>query len=368
MIKLAFCTDGIFPEAVGGMQRHSRLLIEELSKFDIDITVFHPHDKELFSKYSDINEILIEPIDKDKTYLKECYKYSERIYKHLEKMPEHIIYSQGLSVWYKIKKLKNIIINPHGLEPYQAISKKDKLYGIPFKVIFNKIFNNSDYVVSLGGGLTKILQKNIKNKNTRIITLPNGTNIPNFKRQNAAFGTVKVFFVGRFESNKGIDLLLQVAQDLNKEGYNKIKYILAGKGPLYTELKEKYKAKNISFEGFISDEQLINFYKEADVFVLPTLFEGMPTVVLEAMSYGLPIIVSDVGATAELVNSENGFLIEKNNPEVLKKSLINFINLQTEEKLKMQKASFLKLKNNFTWDKIAEKHFNLFTEIKNDGN
>jgi len=362
-IKLCFCTDGIFPESIGGMQRHSLLLINELSKYDIEIVVFHPHNKNLFQSKQNIKEIFVEPIDKNKTYLKECYYYSKRIYNQLQNYKDYIIYSQGLSVWYGIKKIKNIIVNPHGLEPYQAIGRKEKLYGIPFKIIFNKIFNKANFVVSLGGKLTGILKENISNKQTEIVIIPNGTNIPDCKRENKNSETLKVFFVGRFESNKGINILLQAAQELNNEGYTNIEYILGGKGSLFEELKNKYTSSNFIFKGFISDQDLNDYYKEADIFILPTLFEGMPTVVLEAMSYSLPVIVTNVGATAELVNHENGFLIEANNKEAIKDSLIKFTKLSTEEILKMQDNSFRKVKNLFTWEIIAKKHIELFKKI-----
>ena len=58
-IQLLFITDGIFPHAIGGMQRHSRLLIEELSKnAELEIIVIHPHDSlKIFSDESSIKEI-----------------------------------------------------------------------------------------------------------------------------------------------------------------------------------------------------------------------------------------------------------------------------------------------------------------------
>ena len=219
-MKLAFCTDGIFPNSVGGMQRHSRLLLEELSKFDIEITVFHPHDENIFPNFGNITEIYIPDIDETKNYLRENYKYSKRIYNYLKNMPEHIVYSQGLSVWFGIKNLLNkIIVNPHGLEPYQALSKKDKLISIPFKIIFNYIFKNADFVISLGGMLTDILQKKISK--TKIIIFPNAVNLPDYKKEySIKSDKIKLFFISRFAHNKGIDLLLKVANTLRANASN----------------------------------------------------------------------------------------------------------------------------------------------------
>ena len=134
-MRLAFCTDGIFPEAVGGMQRHSKLLLEELAqKEGISIDVFHPHNKVIFPEHASIKEIFVKPTEEKRNYLKECYAYSKRIYSHLSSGNYDVIYSQGLSVWHKCEEFSDrLVVNPHGLEPFQAIGFKDKLIAIPFK-------------------------------------------------------------------------------------------------------------------------------------------------------------------------------------------------------------------------------------------
>lgn len=366
MIKLAFCTDGIFPHSIGGMQRHSRLLIEKLAKYEIDITVFHPHKNEtIFTDYENIKEIYVKGIDEKKNYLKENYTYSKLIYEYLIKMPIHVVYSQGLSVWFGLGKLPNkVIVNPHGLEPYQALSSKDKIIAVPFKKIFNSIFNKADKVVSLGGRLTDILKQNVKNKD-KIVVLSNGVNLPdNFVLKSKDESPIQLLFVGRFASNKGIDLLLKVAEELNNEGYaDKILYKLAGKGPLWEQLKQKYKLSNVEYLGFVSDEQLVELYSASHAFVLPTLFEGMPTVVHEAMTYSLPIIVSDVGATAEQVDEENGYLLPRNDKKALKEAIIDFVNKSHEVRNKMGEASLQRVKTKFLWNVVAKQHFDLFEKL-----
>src|SRR5690606_10025817 len=117
-----------------------------------------------------------------KNYLKECFAYSKRIHKALTEGEFDIIYSQGLSVWYEADQFSDkLIINPHGLEPYQAIGFKNSLLAIPFKRVFNRIFSKSRYVVSLGGRLTGILEKHVDSK--KIVVLPNAVNLPNESKQ-----------------------------------------------------------------------------------------------------------------------------------------------------------------------------------------
>jgi glycosyltransferase involved in cell wall biosynthesis len=367
-LRIVFCTDGIFPHAVGGMQRHSKLLIEELAKDErIQLTVIHPHHgKQIFNDHHSIKEIGIDQGKSSGIYLIDCYNYSKQVYKILQEYKDALIYSQGLSVWYKINRIgKRVIINPHGLEPYQTISIKDKLISTPFRIIFGYLFKKSAAVVSLGGRLTDILG-NLRSLNkNKIIVLPNAVNIPEQQMRSYNNHPVKFLFVGRFAFNKGIGVLLEVAEKLNLEGFeDKMIFNLVGKGPLFEEYKKAYSAPNIHFIGFADDDKLIDLYKENDVFVLPTLFEGMPTVVLEAMTYSMPVIVTDVGATLELVNSSNGFIIEKNDPESLKEALLKFYHLTGVERKSLSEQSYLKVKDNFTWPVVTGKYKDLFFRLK----
>jgi glycosyltransferase involved in cell wall biosynthesis len=366
-MKVCFATDGIFPHAVGGMQRHSRLLIEELAKRnDIELTVIHPHPGINVFNNSRIKEIALPGIDTSKFYIRECYDYSKRVYEAVKKIECDVLYSQGISVWYKIDEVKHkLVVNLHGLEPYQAIGTKDKLIAIPFKWIFGNVLKKARVAVSEGGHLTDILKKIVPAD--RIVYLPNATNLPSVET-NRSFGSDKlnILFMARFAGNKGIHILLQAVQELNNEGYrDRITYNLGGKGPLFGHYSSNAKYPNVNYLGFVADEMLGDLYKQNDLFVLPTLFEGMPTVVLEAMSHKMPIIVTDVGATKEMVDSSNGYLIEKNSVPALKKAILDFMKLGDEQKRSLADVSYRKLRKNFTWAIVAEKHMEMFRKIVN---
>ena len=375
-MRVAICTDGIFPLALGGMQRHSRKLIEGLSRFeDLDIHVLHPHIDPVFTHYDHITEHCLTGIDSDKYYLRECFKYSKQVAGCLEEIRPDVIYSQGLSVWSNINNFKDrLIINPHGLEPYQGLTSKDKLVGYPFRLIFDYVFNRASVVISLGGRLTTILESRIRNHTTGIVEIPNATEVhrdqvtathPESFRDASQF-KYRALFVGRFASNKGITVLMQAIERLNNIGTGeKFSFQLAGKGPLFESFQKKYRYNNVTFLGFVSDEELKELYNSSDLFVLPTLFEGMPTVVLEAMSYGLPIIVTDVGATAELVDHSNGYLINKGSVEALEKAFTDFSNLPDDSLYKMGCNSRIKVEERFSWKIVSKQHYELFRKLGN---
>ncbi len=369
-LKVVFCTDGIAPHQIGGMQKHSRLLIEALSSFDVNLFVIHPHKGvKVFDETLKIQEFAIEGIDKKKNYLKESKAYSKRVYTVLKKLPDDtIIYNQGFAVWYGLKEFSNrVITNPHGLEPFQAISRNDRITSIPFQYIFKKIFKKSRLTVSLGGQLTTILLKILPSN--KITILPNAVAEKGefvFKPRPEKKENIDLFFLARFATNKGIHILMKAIEELNNEGYkNKLSFKLGGKGPLYEKYKNESLPENVKLLGFVSDEELDIIYQNSDVFVFPTLFEGMPTVVLEAMSNYLPVIVSDTGATCELVDNENGFVIKPDSVESLKKAIKKYYLLSADEKNRMSYNSFNKCMTNFTWNRVAQKHLDVFKALNN---
>ena len=364
--QVIFCTDGIFPHMVGGIQRHSRLLAEELAKSGlVDLTVIHPHNGQVvFDTELGITEIVVIPERTSGTYLLDCYRYSQKVLEVVQKYPNAVVYAQGLALWSGMRQVKNrVVLNPHGLEPFQGLTTKDKFNGLPFRLILRKQFRNSKNVVSLGGRLTDLLRNNGIPEN--VVVLPNAVNVPEPTPRKFNTLPLKFLFVGRFAFNKGIDILAQAVKELNAEGYEQqLEFNLVGKGPLFDGYVKEYNFPNLHFLGFASDPQLIELYQTNDVFVLPTLFEGMPTVVLEAMAYGMPIIVTDTGATTEMVDSTNGYIIEKKDVASLKNAILNYLNLDAEKRKAMSDTSYSKVKNNFTWKIVSDKHINLFRKIK----
>ena len=364
--KVIFCTDGIFPHMVGGIQRHSRLLAEELAKSgNVDLTVIHPHAGiTVFDPSLGITELVVVPERTSGTYLLDCYRYSQKVLEAVQKFPDAVIYAQGLALWAGMRQIKNrVVLNPHGLEPFQGLTPKDKLNGMPFRLILRKQFRNSKNVVSLGGRLTDLLRNNGIPEN--VVVLPNAVNVPEPTPRQFDNLPLKFLFVGRFAFNKGIDILAQAVKELNAEGYeNQLEFNLVGKGPLFDEYVKEYNFPNLHFLGFASDPQLIELYKTNDIFVLPTLFEGMPTVVLEAMAHGMPIIVTDTGATTEMVDNSNGYIIEKKDVSSLKKAILNYLKMDAEKRRMMSETSYSKVKNNFTWKIVSDKHIQLFRKIK----
>ena len=363
MKEIIFATDGIFPQAVGGMQRHSRLLIEALARREeLRLTVIHPHQGEtVFDPVLGIEEIAVPPLPSQRNYLLELHAYSKQVAAILRERPQALIYAQGLSVWHQVERFgPRLIINPHGLEPYQGLSLEDRLKGWPYRMIYLRLFNRAARVVSLGGRLTDILRKVMRDPQ-RLVVLPNATELPEGDWRGwlaeRPERPIKVLFVGRFAHNKGIDVLMQAIAQVHEAGdAADFHFTLAGKGPLYEQIRSQYQFPNTELLGFVSDEQLADLYQTHHLFMLPTLFEGMPTVVLEAMAHAMVIAVTDVGATRELVDASNGYIIDKGSPTAIVSALRQMRDLSPAQRQAMGEASRAKVEARFTWPQVAGAH------------
>lgn len=375
MTHVAICADGIYPIAVGGVQKHTHQLVHSLAgKYpDLRITVLHTHvGHQLFAELPTVHEIHIAPRPEKRQYLLECYELSGRMAKALRGLPDAIVYAQGLAIWKDAHAFASRLINnPHGLESFQSLSFKDKFLGFPFRRAFRHIWRHSRHVVSLGGRLTRILQRFVPAPESRIVVLPNGVRLPTeaCARSPRLAGLCRLLFVGRFASNKGIGDLLQAMSILTAEGHaDDFLLNLVGTGPLFDSLRRENRLPHVVFHGATTDAELHRLYCESDVFVLPTLFEGMPTVVLEAMAREMPIIVTDVGATRELVDEHNGWIIPKRAPRQLADTLKRFAALPPDARAELGAASLRKVCRRFTWDQVAEAHHAVFARLAEEIN
>ena len=141
---------------------------------------------------------------------------------------------------------------------------------------------------------------------------------------------LKILFVGWLEKEKGIIELLDVFRNLHDQKYN-IHLSLIGDGSLKI-YSEKFIKKNklsdfISIKGWLNTNDINNYLKESDIFVLPSWQEGMPNALIEAISSGLPSVVSSVGVIPDyFTNNENVLLTEPKNTNNLKNSIEKLIN------------------------------------------
>lgn len=137
--------------------------------------------------------------------------------------------------------------------------------------------------------------------------------------------------LGYLIPRKGFIELINIIKDLIAKGY-KIKLKIGGQGPLFYTLRHIVKKfsleRNVFIEGYIND--LVKWYNTLDLFILNSKSEGMPTVVLEAMSIGLPVIATDSGGTIEAI--EKNWTYRFGDWERLKDLILKIYSMTPEER------------------------------------
>jgi glycosyltransferase involved in cell wall biosynthesis len=138
---------------------------------------------------------------------------------------------------------------------------------------------------------------------------------------------IRCITVGRMVEVKGFDVLID-AFSLVRDRVSHITLQLVGDGPLARVLREKVRAAglqaHVSFEGIVT--QPGRLLAEADLFVLSSLSEGLPVVILEAMAAGLPVVSTRVGGVPEVLPPEAGWLCEPGHAESLASAILAAVN------------------------------------------
>jgi alpha-maltose-1-phosphate synthase len=175
-----------------------------------------------------------------------------------------------------------------------------------------------------------------------------------------------ILYVGVLRARKGLFDLIECAAILSKIRPS-VKFIICGSGPLKEKIirvvKEKGLEKQVIFPGWISRTELIRLIQNATIQVIPSHYEGLPTVLLEAMACGLPVVATNIGGNNEVIKSGvNGLLIPAKQPNLMARALLKLLDdpLLREN---LGVAARKTILSNFTWDKVADKILNCYKEI-----
>ena len=144
--------------------------------------------------------------------------------------------------------------------------------------------------------------------------------------------------------------------------------VLVGSGKLQGSIMDQVRklslGKNIRFLGAKKPEEIPYYYNAADVFILPSLSEGRPNTVLEALASGTAIIATDIPGTREIIeNNKNGILIEPKNSLDIVRSVISLIeNKKLLEKLRKQSRKSL-MDKGLNWEKCADNYIKIYNKF-----
>jgi len=209
----------------------------------------------------------------------------------------------------------------------------------------------------------KIVSFGIESEKVQVI--PNGINEDSFRpmsrqecRNKLALPIDKkiVLFIGSLEEVKGVGCLLDAFSQLNKKYHGELCLVMVGQGSLEKQINSEIKNlgldKVVTLTGGVLHDEIPLWLNACDVFCLPSIREGMPNVILEALACKKPVVATRVGGIPEIISSEEyGKLVPPNDPDALANAIQRVLGELEEGKLIGKKFTGL------TWEDNAKQVF-----------
>jgi glycosyltransferase involved in cell wall biosynthesis len=369
---VALLSDGVSPWVMGGIQRHSRMLAISLARAGARVSLFHSVRSgeataaaETLADFPagvrpQITSHLV-PYPKAGRlpghYVRDSAVYSGNMLNRYlgSGTRAHFIYAQGLtgSAFAAARRrdprsLPPVGVNQHGYEMFQsAADVKTWLQHRMLRPAFRNLARRADWVFSFPGKIRRIVEDRCGVRPAKIIELPNGIEaewvVPELP---ARPGRRRFVFVGRHERRKGLPELMEAIDDAS---CREAEFHFVGPIPEAVRCR----ADNVHYHGPISDPEALKAVLDGcHVLVCPSFAEGMPTVVLEAMSRGLAVIATDVGATSAWVDAANGVLLPGPTVAGIRRA-IGGLAAVPDATLRALQAESVRRASHFTWDGIG---------------
>lgn len=223
------------------------------------------------------------------------------------------------------------------------------------------IFNNKQ-------GLKDLVAKGFNE--TKSVVIHNGIEVKQAEKKTAKSDSITILTVGRFVSQKdyntAIKAFQKAAQPSKAQKY--IRYIIVGHGPMEDELRKFVETCNMidQVEFVINPPDVDSYYKKADIYLSTSLFEGLSNSIMEAMSFSLPVVATDVGDNNQLViHCETGFLEKTKDVDAIAVRIATLIE-DTDLRQSLGIKAYQHISDNFSLDTFSQKYLSLIERFTNE--
>ena len=355
-----------FPGIQGGVENHCEKLYTHLINLGCHVTVFtrKPYNKSGNGKYKGITLIPINcPRNK---FLEAIVHTTSSIFKARKLQPDivhiHAIGPSLLAVIARVLGMKVVVTN-HGHDYERKKWPLPAKYFLKFCERMGSLSANK--IIAIAPYIADNIWKNYGRDST---VIPNGVELPALADSDEILkdlGLVRrqyILAVGRFVPEKGFDDLMDAFGKLKLANW---KLVIAGDADHEDEYSRNIKIKaknntNIILAGFVTGQSLSELYSHAGLFVIPSYHEGLPIVLLEAMSYGLSCIASNISANKNVELSDDRFF-EVGDIESLSSKMIEYINKSWNDEDRERQVTLIAEKYN--WEKLAAETFKLYEKL-----
>lgn len=336
----------------GGVATHTKNLTTELEKLGIMVISYNFSGPSIKKLYQRTIGLLLNAINKRTGYDIIHIQASGGVFSFVSAITG-VIASRALN--------KRLVITFHYSQTLNFVKRYYSLVGF--------VLNHSDKLILVSDkqkqAITSLFGDSLK-----IVVIPNGykeslyhpldKNICRTKL-NLSLDKNIIFNVSNLIESKGHSYLLSAISDIISETDNLSCYI-AGRGyyrdALNALLAEHHLQDYVKFLGWIPDDQIPIWMNACDIFVLPSLNEGNPIVMFEALGCGKPFVGTRVGGVPEIITSEEyGLLVEPADPEDLAVKILAALDREWDQ------DAILRYAQQFTWENIAKEIMGVYEQV-----
>ena len=242
---------------------------------------------------------------------------------------------------------RKVMIHQHNKGMSGCVDKK------PYKWLLPLVYKNTK-VILLSWHLYPDIEKVVKKE--QIIICPNG--IPEISEKDLCFersnDVPQLLFLSNLIPSKGVYTLLDACKILKEKGYQFVCNFIGGESKEITKdiFEEAARERGINdiviYHGAKYGKEKVSHFTNADIFLHPTSNDCFPLTLLEAMQYGLPIITTDIGGIADIVqNNYNGYICECKNPMSLAKAIEDLL-IDKQKRIEFGKNGYNMFHEHFT--------------------
>lgn len=401
-LSVCIIARSIPPYEYGGIETYTLSLAHSLNRLGCDVSIICKKSNLYNKNYLELNGLKVFFVKSD-FFLSDSV---DNLYFSIKAMKKIIdfgkfdiihgqyIYGFGYALIKTLAKMQkpfintihNLIIRDMSLSLKSFSLKKNNLFVHPYSVAeylvqaplafaeIKLIAKKATKLIAVSENTKKDCVKLCKISNSKIFTIPNGVDIEKFspfvsgnnlRNVLGLSSNPIILYVGGIDARKGLDCLAYASKKVLSH-FNDAKFVVVGKGPRENHFKELLKKLKI-FNSYvflqnINNQILPSIYSIADVFVLPSFWEGFGISLTEAMSTGLPVISSNISAIPEIiVNNENGLLSKPGDSNNLSELIITLL-LDKQLRKKLGTNARKTMEKYFSWNIVSRKTLQVYED------
>ena len=369
-MKTTFIAREYPPYVYGGAGVHLRYLVQELSKL-IDVEVRCFGDQDIQEKT--LRVIGYKPLDELKTQEKKFQPAFDTLTTNLKILADglntdivhtHTWYGHYAGFLAKILYKTPFVATSHSLEPLRPWKEDQLAQAYYLSSWIEKVgLENADRVVAVSKMMKQDIIKFFNVKEENVVVIHNGIDLNRWKSTPISDKLKKrygikddyILFVGRPTPQKGMEYLVDASDLIDPSVQIVFGAVGADTKDYEDRMKEKVKMKKniLWIHELLKEEEYVELYSSAKVFICPSIYEPFGIINLEAMATKTPVVATKVGGILEVVvHNETGFLVEPANPKQIADAVGELLKNETLRK-KFGESGRKRVEEFFSWEYIA---------------